>query len=96
MDTQKIEDRIQALMIERSSLEQSHAGMIRGNQRMNEEFQQQVVKNQTRFAQITGAITELQQLVKPQKDTNNDNLSPTPNSHHRLADVCAVQQSENR
>ena len=98
MDTQKIEDRIQALMMELAALEHSHGEMVRGHQKMNEEFQQQVVKNQTRFAQITGAVTELTKLVQQptQKEPNNDNLPTSPNRHHWPVDVCPVEQSQDR
>jgi hypothetical protein len=98
MNNEIIRERIQMLMIERVNLEQSHAGMVQGNQVMNQEFQQQVAKNQTRFAQISGAITELQQLIKPptEEPTNNDHLSSTPNRNHRAADVCPVVQPEGR
>ncbi len=98
MDTQEIKDRIQILMIERSNLEQSHAGLVRDNQRMNQEFQQQVAQNQTRFAQISGAVTELTKLVQQptQKEPNNDNLPTSPNRHHWPVDVCPVEQSQDR
>ena len=98
MNKEQIEKRIAVLISERTILESDHNAMVRQNQKINQEFQQQVVQNQTRFSQISGAITELQQLVQPstQKETQNDNLSPTPNSHHRLADVRSVVESQDR
>jgi hypothetical protein len=94
----QIEDRIQTLMMEQAALEHSHVEMVRSHQKMNDQFQTQVVKNQTRFAQIAGAITELKKLVPQptQKDNNNDNLPTTPDFHNRVADVCPSGQSEDR
>jgi hypothetical protein len=54
--------------------------MLKQNQRMNQEFQQQVVKNQTRFAQITGGIEELRKLRNGQEPSadNQQQEKPTP------------------
>ena len=89
----KIEDRIHALMLERSSLEAEHAQMIKLNQQMNQEFQQAVVKNQTRFAQITGGIAELQKL---KGENNHDNRISSAGLSDRLTDVRPCEQSEGR
>jgi hypothetical protein len=101
-DTQRIERRIGELALEKRVLEDTHAFMIRQNQEMNQEFQKQVINNQTRFAQIAGGVAELRKLLHTpdeqptQKDTNHDNLSPTLNLHNRTADVCPVEQSQDR
>jgi glutaredoxin 2 len=95
---EQIQERITELVNERNTLEAAHNAMVQQNQKINQEFQQQVVQNQTRFAQISGALRELQQLVQPstQKDNNHDNLSPTPSLHNRTADVRPVKQSQDR
>lgn len=92
----EILSKIQELMIERAALEQAHAGLIRGNQKMNQEFQERVVKNQTRYAQLTGAITELQKLVNPKGENNHDDSIPTLNIGDRPAHVRIGEQSESR
>ena len=91
-----IECRIDELMRERNELELFHSGLIAGNQKMNQDFQQAVIKNQTRFAQITGAITELQKLVEQptQKDTNHDHRISIADLRNRIADVRPCEQPE--
>lgn len=77
---EEIEHRIKTLTLERNALEINHNALIKQNQKLNEEFQQAVMKNQTRFAQLTGAIQELTQLVRPQGGNNepiNTNRSYT-------------------
>jgi hypothetical protein len=61
---EKIEGRIAALTSEQRMLEVAHNQMVKRNHKLNEEFQQEVTKNQTRFAQISGGIHELQQLLQ--------------------------------
>jgi len=98
MNNEQIEGRIAVLISERSVLESAHNAMVQQNQKINQEFQQQVVQNQTRFAQISGAITELQKLVQPstQKDNNHDDSIPTLNLGDRIAHVRAGEQPESR
>jgi len=69
MDRQ-IEERIVALTKEILTLEETHNAMVKQNQQDTQQFQQQVAKNQTRYAQIQGALVELKQLLKP--EGNND------------------------
>lgn len=69
--TKHIEERIQALTLEQQALQTNHENMVKMNQQSNREFQEQVVKNQTRFAQIMGALNELNQL----KETNNESIN---------------------
>lgn len=64
---ERIENRIRELTGEQQNLEAGHNAMVQQNQKLNQEFQQATVKNQTRFAQLTGAITELRQLMNGQK-----------------------------
>jgi hypothetical protein len=98
MNNEHITERIQQLMIERSALQSAHNSMAMQNQKDNQEFQQKAVQNQTRYAQITGAIIELQKLVPQptQKETNNDHLPTTPSLNNRLADVCPVIEPQDR
>lgn len=98
MNNEQILSRIQELTLEQKVLQDTHAAQVQQNQKANQEFQQKVVENQTRYAQITGGIAELRKLVQQptQKDINNDNLPTPPSIHHRFADVCPVEQSQDR
>jgi hypothetical protein len=70
MNTEQIEHRIKTLTLERNALEINHEALIKENQKQSQEFQQRVLQNQTRFAQLTGGILELTQLLKPKGDNN--------------------------
>jgi hypothetical protein len=88
MNTETIEQRIRVLTTERQGLEAAHNTLVQQNQKTNQEFQQEVVKNQTRFAQLTGGITELQKLLEPNERTDNhDNRIPTLDRSDRTLDV---------
>jgi hypothetical protein len=89
MTTELIKDRIAELEAERALLETTHNAQYQQNQKMNQEFQQQAVKNQTRYAQLSGAILELKKLITPTQGDNHDNLPTTLNLDHRASDVCA-------
>jgi CRISPR/Cas system endoribonuclease Cas6 (RAMP superfamily) len=96
---EEIEQRIKALTLERKALEVSHNALVQQNQKTNQEFQQTVMQNQTRFAQLSGAIQELTKLITPTTPTqgnNNDNLPTTPDLDNRLAHVRTGGQSEDR
>jgi CHASE3 domain sensor protein len=75
---QIIEERISKLTAEQQNLDIIHNSMVKQNQRMNQEFNQQVIKNQTRFAQITGAIEELSKLRNGASADNQPQEKPTP------------------
>lgn len=93
----EIEQRIKVLTLERKALEVSHNALVQQNQKINQEFQQTVMQNQTRFAQLSGAIQELQNLITPtQGNNNNDNLPTTPDLDNRLAHVRIGGQPEDR
>lgn len=62
IDQKTIEDRINGLTAELRALESSHNTMI-------QEFQENIASNRTRHAQIQGAITELEQLAQPKKNS---------------------------
>jgi hypothetical protein len=94
MNTQ-IENRIRILTAECKNLESTHNIMVQENQKLNQEFQQQVMKNQTRFAQLTGGITELQKLLET-KGENNDDSIQSLNLSDRIAHVCAGEQPQSR
>jgi hypothetical protein len=70
-----IEERINKLTIEQGNLQHQHDAMVKHNQLMNQEYQQRVIKNQTRFAQIAGAIEELSKL---RNGENQQQEKPTP------------------
>jgi hypothetical protein len=91
----KIEERIKALTAELNALQGTHDTMVQQNQQGQQQFQQQVAKNQTRYAQLQGAIAELQQLQKTE-GINNDNSIPASNRSHRTAHVRTSQQPQSR
>ena len=67
-----IQDRIKGLTAELRALEASHNSMVQENQQSQQKFQAQVGQNQTRYAQLTGAIGELQHMLKPEGSKNNE------------------------
>ena len=73
MDKVKIEQRITELTSERARLNAAHGELVQQNQRMNQEFQQKIVANQTRYAQLTGAIDELRHMTNGQTAPSTDN-----------------------
>lgn len=95
MNTEQIENRIKGLTAERSSLEASHNALVQENQKINQEFQRTVSENQTRFAQLTGAINELKLLMQPTAETtnertdNHDNSIPITDRRNRPVNVRA-------
>jgi hypothetical protein len=91
-----IKERIQALILERNAIETQHNAEYRANQKANQDFQQKATENQTRYAQLTGAIAELQKLLPQPTNNNHDNLPTTPSLHNRTVDVCPVEQSQDR
>jgi glutaredoxin 2 len=98
MNAEIIHARIRELTLERRALQINHDALVQKNQKDNNEFQAEVTKNQTRFAQLTGGITELQKLIETINEGNNhnDNSIPTPGLGDRTVDVCARQQPEGR
>lgn len=58
----QIEQRIRQLAHELRELEIAHLRLVQNKTREDQAFQQQAVQNQSRFAQIQGALTELKQL----------------------------------
>lgn len=85
----QIEERIQELTNERNAIEIGH-------QKLNQEFNKKAAENQTRYAQITGGIAELQRLLQNKGENNHDDSIPTLNIGDRIAHVCAGQQPESR
>lgn len=75
MDKEQIEHRIKTMLLERNALEINHEALIEQNNKTNREFQRKVMENQTRFAQLTGGILELQKLTKGENNepTNFNN-----------------------
>jgi hypothetical protein len=71
MNTTQIDQRIKDLNAEQKNLEQAHNVLMQEHQKRTQEFQQQAVQNQTRYAQIQGALAELFQL-KQNKGENNE------------------------
>jgi polyhydroxyalkanoate synthesis regulator phasin len=63
MNAEKIKERIKELATERDALQLHYSTSVQQNQKMNQDFQQAMIANQTRFAQLTGAIDELKQLT---------------------------------
>jgi hypothetical protein len=89
MNTDHINNRIQELTAEMKILEQTHNALVEAHQKRTQEFQQQAVQNQARFAQIQGALTELQNLKQPIGDNNHDDSIPTSDRSDRTLNVRA-------
>ncbi len=70
METKLIEERIRDLTAELHTLEVAHNALVQQNQQTQAQFQQQVAKNQTRYAQIQGALGELNQLQTRERNNN--------------------------
>lgn len=64
-----IEEEIMKLEKEQSDLQLKHQSMAVEEQTRQQAFQQQVIKNQNRFQQITGAIAHLKQLLNGKEPT---------------------------
>ena len=65
MTITELEQRMQGRRSEMAILQASHDKMVA-------DFQSQISKNQTRFAQLTGAIAELTELMQTYEQRNND------------------------
>jgi prefoldin subunit 5 len=89
IDEKTVNDRIKGLTAELQSLEATHNKMVQENQQSQQQFQAQVAQNQTRYAQLQGAIAELNQLKHPSKlkGNNNDDSIPASDRSHRAANV---------
>jgi hypothetical protein len=91
MTTEHLQQRIQMHKSELAILQASHDKMVA-------DFQAQVAKNQSRFAQLTGAIAELEQLVQTiqqKKENPNDNIPIIADLGNRPAHVRTGIESEN-
>lgn len=77
-----IEERINKLRVELQRLNNRHDAMVQENQRINQEFQQNVTKNQNRFQQLVGAIAELETMQAEAQTENGD--EPAPAAKNRL------------
>lgn len=76
MNKQQISQRIQELMHERKDLEVSHYHLVQNHQKMSQEFQAAVGRNQSRFAQLAGGINELRRLLElPEGNHENTELN---------------------
>lgn len=88
MTIKELQQRIQMHQAELTVLQTRHDQMVAT-------FQAEVGKNQSRFAQLNGAIAELTELVKLQGDNNDDSI-PTPDLGDRAFDVRSCEQSQGR
>jgi hypothetical protein len=91
LTTQQLQQRIAVHRSELAILQANHDKMVA-------DFQAQLGKNQSRFAQLTGAIAELEQLVQTiqqKKENQNDNISTSTDLGNRFANVCPGIESEN-
>lgn len=61
---EQIQEKIGALRIEQATLQTLHDNMVQNFQQHQNEFQQKVNGNQARFQQITGALSQLTELLK--------------------------------
>lgn len=60
---EQIQEKIGALRIEQATLQTLHDNMVQNFQQHQNEFQQKVSGNQARFQQITGALSQLTELL---------------------------------
>ena len=67
-----IEQRIQNLKIELATLNTNHEAMVAAKNQADQEFQQSVLRNQARFQQLTGAIAELELMLREKVETNGE------------------------
>lgn len=88
MIIKELQQRIQMHQAELAGLQERHDKMVSA-------FQAEVGKNQSRFAQLNGAIAELTELVKLKGDNNDDSI-PTPDLGDRAFDVRPCGQSQGR
>lgn len=86
IDSKTIQDRIKGLSAELRALEATHNVMVQENQKVNEEFRQKVAQNQTRYANLQGAIEELKNLQKPE-GKNDDEKIDHPLSGDRIREL---------
>lgn len=61
---EQIQEKIGKLQIEQATLQTNHDNMVKSFQEQQSQFQQIVAGNQNRFQQITGAISQLTELLK--------------------------------
>lgn len=83
IDSKAIQERIKGLTAELRALEATHNGLVQENQQVNEQFRQKVVANQTRFANLQGAIEVLKGLQEPE-GKNNEPKTDHPLSSDRI------------
>lgn len=70
IEKKQIEDRIKGLTAELKALEASHNAMVQEQQKKEQQFREKVAANQTRFANLTGAIEELKNLSFEPSENN--------------------------
>jgi TolA-binding protein len=90
MNTELLQQRIQMHKSELAILQATHDKMVA-------DFQVQVGKNQSRFAQLNGAIAELEQLqqtIEQEKENQNDNIPTLTDLGDRLTHVCPGIESQ--
>jgi hypothetical protein len=80
-----IEARITKLKAELHDHTNRHDQMIAEHQRSENEFNQQVIRSQTRYQQIAGAIAELELMLQESQEKNGDEPATTTATKNRLA-----------
>ena len=92
IDIVTIENRIREYQLELAVLRQNHEQMVAAHQQQQQKFNETVGANQNRFQQLTGAITELQQL-RDTLQVKGDNNEPSQKKHRKQHEP---QQPANR
>src|SRR5215471_14938478 len=101
IETKNIDDRINGLKAEMSSLEAGHTLAVKRNQEENQKFQQESELRRNRYLQLQGAVQILEELKKGQNEPDNNGsdgrrtegvTDPVPGStggarHHRRTGV---------
>lgn len=73
-----IQEKIGKLQIESATLQTMHDNMVKKFQEQQALFQQTVQANQNRFQQITGAISNLTELLKALEEPKNESPPTEP------------------
>jgi hypothetical protein len=63
---------------ELATLQVAHDNMVKSHQQRCENFNALVIQNQIRFQQLSGAISELEELLKPQNEHTNNGDGDMP------------------
>jgi len=78
-----IEQRIQKLKADLHDHTQQHDAMVVEHNRAEQEFNQRVIRSQTRYQQLAGAIAELELMLQESAANNGDQRTTEAKIAHR-------------